>query len=466
MGSNSELALPKVPVVFKDILAKKHEGQELSAEEISAIVDGACLGTMEPVQIGSFLTSVYLNKLSPAETSTLTLRMKESGDCLNWPDDIQRLTIDKHSTGGVGDKVSLPLAAALAASGYKVPMISGRGLAHTGGTLDKLESVPGFSVSLSQEQMVNTLQHVGCFIAGQTKDICPADREFYKFRDATSTVRENGLITSSIVSKKAAENLKALILDVKIGSGAFMETIEKGRILAQAMVDCSSSLGISTRSLLTDMNCPIGNMTGNALEVAESLQCLKGQGPKDLDDLVISLGGHLLNLVDPVSVKSAEEGSARIQEHLADGSALHKFQGMLEAQGVSSEHARKLCDPQGDVWSVLKRSANHTEILSDKTGYVESITAMPVAQVVQQLGGGRDKPGAPINHAVGVELLLHLGDPIREGQAWVKVHHDFENLPEKIASQLRSALVVSQSPVQVRHTRVLEVVNPSGQVEA
>ncbi|RUS75099.1 hypothetical protein EGW08_017130 [Elysia chlorotica] len=463
MGISSDPARPTVPVAFKDILAKKHDGGELSAEEISAIVDGACRGTMEPVQIGSFLTSVYLNKLSQAETSTLTLRMKESGDCLVWPEDIQGLTIDKHSTGGVGDKVSLPLAAALAACGYKVPMISGRGLAHTGGTLDKLESVPGFTVSLSHDQMVHTLRQVGCFIAGQTKDICPADREFYKYRDATSTVKENGLITSSIVSKKAAENLKALILDVKIGSGAFMETVEKGRILAQAMVDCSTSLGMSARSLLTDMNCPIGFMTGNALEVAESLQCLKGQGPKDLDDLVVNLGGHLLNLVDPVAVKSAEEGCARIQERLSDGSALRKFQGMLEAQGVSPEHAQKLCDPDGDVWSVLKRSAHQTDILSDRTGYVESVAAMPVAKVVQSLGGGRDKPGDPINHAVGVELLLHVGDSIKEGQAWVKVHHDFEVLPETISAQLRSALVISESPVQSSQSRVLEVVTPTGQ---
>ncbi|GFR87620.1 thymidine phosphorylase [Elysia marginata] len=464
MNGNSDSGQPKVS--FKDILAKKHDGHELTAEEISTIVAGACQGTMEPVQIGSFLTSVYLNKLSPAETSTLTLKMKESGDCLTWPDDIQSLAIDKHSTGGVGDKVSLPLAAALAACGYKVPMISGRGLAHTGGTLDKLESVPGFTVSLSHDQMVKTLQEVGCFIAGQTKDICPADREFYKFRDATSTVKENGLITSSIVSKKAAENLKALILDVKIGSGAFMENLDKGRSLAQTMVDCSSSLGISTRSLLTDMNSPIGNMIGNALEVAESLQCLKSQGPQDLVDLVVSLGGNLLNLVDPDSVNSTEEGCARIKKCLSDGSALRKFQGMLEAQGVSSEHAHKLCDPDGDIWSVLQRSANKTEIVSNETGYVESIVAMPVAQVVQKLGGGRDKPGEAINHAVGVELLVHVGDHLEQGQAWAKVHHDEGHLSEEVSSLLRSALVVSQSQVQTRQTRVLEVVNPSSIPEA
>lgn len=459
MHGNCEAVQAKVS--FKDILAKKHNGQALSTEDICAVVDGACRGSMEPVQIGSFLTSVYLNKLNATETATLTLKMKESGECLTWPSEIQALTIDKHSTGGVGDKVSLPLAAALAACGYKVPMISGRGLAHTGGTLDKLESIPGFNVSLSQDQMTKTLQDVGCFIAGQTKDICPADREFYKFRDATSTVKENGLITSSIVSKKAAENLKALILDVKIGSGAFMETIEEGRCLAQAMVDCSTSLGINTRSLLTDMNSPIGNMTGNALEVAESLQCLKGQGPQDLDDLVISLGGHLLNLVDPETVTSPKEGCKQVQKSLSDGSALQKFQAMLEAQGVSSEDAHKLCDPEGDVWSVLKKSKDKKEIVSDKTGYVESIAAMPVAKVVQKIGGGRDKPGEDINHAVGVELLVHIGDALKQGQAWAKVHHNEVNLPDDVLSLLRSALVVSESPVQTRQTRVLEVVNPS-----
>ncbi|GFN75613.1 thymidine phosphorylase [Plakobranchus ocellatus] len=447
---------PKISI--KDVLAKKHAGGELSKDEIAAIVEGTYKETMDPSQIDKHSKGGVSDRVSLPLAPALAACGYKQPVATRYA---LCCSVDKHSKGGVSDKVSLTLAPALAACGYKVPMISGVALGHTGGTLDKLEAIPGFTIALDHAQMVNSLQNVGCFIASQTKDICPADKVLYNIRDMTSTVKENGLIASSIVSKKAAENLKALILDVKIGSGAFMETMENARSLAQTMVNCSTGLGIHTRALITDMDTPIGNMIGNTLEVAEAIQCLKGQGPKDLTDLVVALGGNLLEAGQFKDISDVDEGSRLIRQSLQDGSALKKFQEMLQAQNVSTEHAQKLCDPEGDVWSVLERSASQSEIFSSKTGYVQSIAAMPVALTVLKLGGGRERKGEPINHRVGVELLVDVGDFVKEGQAWARIHHDSSSIAPEITKNLNSALVISENPIPTRQTRVREVVKPS-----
>uniref|UniRef100_A0A0B7A8J5 Thymidine phosphorylase n=1 Tax=Arion vulgaris TaxID=1028688 RepID=A0A0B7A8J5_9EUPU len=401
-------------VSYPELISKKRDGNELTDEEIGVFVKGVVTKSMTDSQIGAMLMAIYLKNLSERETSTLTRDMMNSGATLTWPAEWSGCLVDKHSTGGVGDKVSLVLAPALAALNLKVPMISGRGLAHTGGTLDKLESIPGFNASLSHAEIINVLSEVGCFIAGQTEDICPADKRIYSIRDVTSTVSHLGLITSSIVSKKAAENISALVLDVKTGRGAFFEDESKALELARSMVSCSKSLGISTVALLTDMDSPIGNMVGNALEVMESIQCLQGNGPEDLLNLVLDLGSHLLHTSKIVT--DVEEGRNRLRSKILDGSALSKFCAMLKGQGVAADVADDICNPQINIWTMLTPSINRTDFYCLIDGYVKRIDAMDIAIVTHKLGGGRNVAGEKINWAVGVELLVDIGDKVIKGE--------------------------------------------------
>ncbi|XP_059154015.1 thymidine phosphorylase-like isoform X2 [Physella acuta] len=408
------------------------------------------------------LMAIYLKGLSNKEVSSLTRDMRNSGTTLTWPEEWRGRLVDKHSTGGVGDKVSLVLAPALAAFGLKVPMISGRGLAHTGGTLDKLEAVPGFRCDLTFQEMTDILGSVGCFISGQTKDICPADKKTYAVRDVTATVDDIGLITASIVSKKAAENIHALVLDVKTGSGAFITDKSKAAMLAKSMVSCSESLGTKTVALLTDMDSPIGNMVGNALEVIESIQCLQGKGPKDLLDLTVSLGGHLLHAGK--FVKNVEEGCKTIQEKINNGEALARFCSMLKGQGVNKQLADDLCDPNNDPRSFLPKAKSQSQLCCPSAGYVQRIDAMDVAVAAHKLGAGRNSPGEPVNWAVGLELLVDVGDQVTAGQAWVKVHHD-SDLSDEIIHRLTKALFISQSVVDPRTSRVQEVIEGNNVTE-
>ncbi|CAG5119942.1 unnamed protein product, partial [Candidula unifasciata] len=403
----------------------------------------------------ALLMAVYLNDLSENETVTLTREMKNSGSTLNWPADWSGKLVDKHSTGGVGDKVSLILAPVLAAVDLKVPMISGRGLAHTGGTLDKLESIPGFSVSLTHQQMIGLLEDVGCFIAGQTGDICPADKKMYSIRDVTSTVPHIGLITASIVSKKSAENINVLVLDVKTGSGAFLKEESQALELARSMVTCSQRLGTKAVALITDMDSPLGNMVGNALEVAEAVQCLQGNGPADLLDAVLDLGAHLLHSGNFVS--SIKEGGNLLRSKIADGSALAKFCAMLKGQGVSADVADDLCNPRTDVWKILTQAKNKTEFQSKEDGYVKRLDALDIAVVTHKLGGGRNLPGELVNWAVGVQLLVDIGDHVQKGQAWATVHHDGP-ICQDVRDRLEAALQLSVVPVRQIESRTLRVV--------
>ncbi|XP_068206962.1 thymidine phosphorylase-like [Palaemon carinicauda] len=416
-----------------DLLAKKSEGGIFSEQEIAFIVRSICDRNIDDCQLGALLMSVKLRGMTDGETIALTKAMRDSGTVMSWP--IDWPVVDKHSTGGVGDKVSLALAPALAAMGVRVPMISGRGLAHTGGTLDKLESIPGFRASMSEREIYDCIGSVGCCIVGQTADIVPADRRMYSARDVTSTVPSMPLIVSSIISKKAAESLKALVLDVKFGRGAFMKTREEAEKLAQKMVDVGNGVGMRTTALLTTMDVPIGRTIGNALEVREALDCLRGQGPPDLHQLVTSLGGELL--YNTGLVESPNDGVREIHEVLVNGAARTTFCKMLQKQGVPAVVAESLCGPTAD-YQMLPSAKYITPVPAHCTGLLVDVDSLKLAVLSLALGAGRKRVGDPVNHAVGIVLLKVVGERVREGEAWAQLHHD-EPLPQGALQEIKQS---------------------------
>ncbi|XP_064602127.1 thymidine phosphorylase-like [Liolophura sinensis] len=434
------------------LIEKKRDGKCLEDDEIRTFINGLLPGPNKCVddgQLGAMLMAIYLKKMNDRETTVLTKAMRDSGEVLSWPQEWKGKVVDKHSTGGVGDKVSLVLAPALAACGMKVPMISGRGLGHTGGTLDKLESVPGYNVSLSKEQIESALHHVGCVIAGQTANIAPADKRMYACRDVTATVDDISLVTGSIICKKAAEGIDALIMDVKCGEGAWpiCSNVEDASKLAKCLVAAGIGLGINTVALVTQMDAPLGRAVGNALEVAESVRCLQNKGPADLLDIVSELGGELLDLVQP-----GQDGKARIKSVVRDGRALKKFQEMLNAQGVDSQLAQKLCSSVNPL-SELCQAEHKTELKCPTKGYVIKLDAMNCALVTRDLGGGRMVAGQQLNHAVGLELLVEVGSEVEQGQSWVRVHHDGE-LTAQLRKTLDNSVTISSTKPEVK-SRVL-----------
>ncbi|XP_069485586.1 thymidine phosphorylase isoform X2 [Ambystoma mexicanum] len=409
---------------------------------------------------GAFLMAVRLRGMEPDETLLLTREMMSSGKILAWPEAWRGLVVDKHSTGGVGDKVSLPLTPALAVCGCKVPMISGRGLGHTGGTLDKLESVPGFNVSQGPEQMLKILEKVGCCIVGQTEELVPADKVLYSMRDITATVDSIPLITSSVMCKKAAESPSALVLDVKYGDAAFYKTLDSARELAQSLVATGNQLGISTAALITEMDCPIGQRIGNSLEVMESLECLKGRGPPDLRELVTWTGGYLLWMCG--RAVNAKQGVEMIGRSLDDGSALRRFQAMLEAQGVDSGTAQTLCMGSNDYFKVLRPAKHREELKTQRAGTVEKIHAMPIALLLLEMGAGRSQPGQAINHSVGAELMVTIGQHVAEGTPWIRIHHDTAQLADRQKLSLQAALLLGDSAPFPPRSRIAEIISPEG----
>lgn len=445
-------------VSILEIIGKKRDGHVLNEQEIEIFVQGVVKGTIQDVQLGAMLMAMYIRSLDNEETTNLTRAMTHSGDVLKWPEEWKGSVVDKHSTGGVGDKVSLVLAPALAACGVKVPMVSGRGLGHTGGTLDKLESIPGFKVSLTHDEMLKVLQDVGCCIVGQTSNLVPADKILYATRDVTSTTENIGLITSSIISKKVAESLDALVLDVKVGKGAFLKDERSARELANRMVKAGNGSGVQTVALLTDMDSPLGLMVGNALEVAESISCLHGDGPQDLTDLVIRLGGQLLFKAGKAT--GLQEAHNMVNGTLHNGTAIAKFAEMMKAQGVESEIADRLCQKESDVFEILPKSKYSTELKTKMTGYVHDIDAMKCAIVTGKLGAGRTKAGESISFGVGLHLSTNVGSQIEEGSTWVTVYHNEETLPEALISLLQDALLIRPELLKTAHkgTRVIDVI--------
>ncbi|GAB1598623.1 thymidine phosphorylase-like [Argonauta hians] len=446
---------------ISNIILKKSSGGKLSQEEIVLFVqDLMTQSYVTKAQIGALLMAIYLKGIDVDETAYLTDAMINSGSKLIWDPEWENLLVDKHSTGGIGDKVSLVLAPALAACGMKVPMMSGRSLGHTGGTLNKLESIPGFCVNQSPEKCHEILRNVGCCIISQSKDLAPADKVLYQSRDQTNTVSEIGLITGSIISKKGVEGIGGLILDVKYGKAAFMSTEAKAKELAESMVRTSCKLGIKTKAVLSKMDNPLGRMASNgSLEVIESVQCLKGNGPKDLMELVINQGGQLLLMMNQVSC--LKEGVKTIQNCIADGSALKKFQQMMVAQGVQEGIAEALCEAD-DPWMMFADNNRKAKVVttfrSSKGGYVHGIDALKCGLVIMKLGAMEVKN--PEDYGIGMEFCVSVGDCIAADQIWVKVHHNRCDDVEltNFRSDIESALTVQCNQVPEADLKIIKEV--------
>ncbi len=381
------------------IIAKKRDGEELTADEIGYFIADYASGKIPDYQMSALAMAIYLRGMTTAEIAALTDHMLASGARFTWPAG-GAPKVDKHSTGGIGDKVSLPLAPMLACCGLQVPMISGRGLGATGGTLDKLEAIPGFRTNLSMDEMREVMEKVGCVISGATADLVPADRKLYALRDVTATVPSIPLITASIMSKKLAEGLDALVLDVKFGSGAFMKTADLARELAQSMVNTGKRMNVSTTALLTDMNQPLGRMVGNAVEVNESVAALEGQGPADLMEVTLALGAELL--VSTKKATSIEAARQQLQQTIDSGKAREKFAEMVAAQGGNLD-APRLVAPQSPV-------------TTNRAGYITSMDTEKLGQAVIAMRGGRKQLGDVLDLSTGFEMLVRLGDHVEAGQ--------------------------------------------------
>lgn len=406
------------------IIARKRDGHALNEGQIAWFIDGFVRGEVPHYQMSALAMAIYWRGMDWAETAALTRSMLESGVVLSWAD-AGAPYVDKHSCGGVGDKISLILAPLLACCGARVPMISGRGLGATGGTLDKLESIPGYRTNLSIEELQSQTDRVGCAITGATADLAPADKKLYALRDVTATVASIPLITASILSKKLAEKLDALVLDVKFGSGAFMKTLGAARELAHSLVWVGSQMGVETTALLTDMNQPNGRLAGHALEVNESLECLAGGGPEDVRELTLSLGAELLVATGAMSYESAR---LQLAAHLDNGSALAKFGEMVAAQGGDLE-ARRAVAPA-------------SEVLASRPGFVAMIDAEQLGMAIVELGGGRKVVGDHIDHSVGLEMLVRYGDAVEAGQPLLRIFAeagDAERARASVAGAIRLA---------------------------
>ncbi|XP_018897804.2 thymidine phosphorylase [Bemisia tabaci] len=428
---------------FMEILTKKRDGKELNCDEIKHLVQEIVNETVQESQIGAMLMAMYIQSLSIRETTYLTEAFIESGETLSWPQEWEALLVDKHSTGGVGDKVSIPLAPALAACGAKVPMVSGRGLGFTGGTLDKLESIPGFKVVQSTENLTKILDTVGCFIVGTTENLTPGDRQVYKFRNVTATVSNDCLITSSIISKKIAEGVKSLLLDIKVGKAAWCKDLESGRKLAKILISVAEEFGVSTHAFLTRMDEPVGYTVGNALEIAESVECLRGTGSTQLRQLVCDCGGELLAMSNLAS--SVEAGKSMIGEVLKNGKALEKFYAMICAQGVNENVAETLCF--GDMATVLPQAKHKVQINSHQSGYIQGINGLILAEAAGSLGAGITSIGQKIDHSVGFRLLKTVGHRIKVNEPWVEIHFSSE-LDDDLRLNVENALSVSSASVE------------------
>ncbi|MCO6541227.1 MAG: pyrimidine-nucleoside phosphorylase [Lactobacillus sp.] len=402
-----------------NIIDKKRNGTELNDDEIQFFVDGVVNDTIPDYQISALLMAIYFQGMTKSERSSLTMKMMQSGEHLDLTS-IPGIKVDKHSTGGVGDKVSLPLAAMVAATGIPVPMISGRGLGHTGGTLDKLEAIPGYQVEISEQEFLKQVSQEGLAIIGATKNIAPADKRIYSLRDVTDTVDSIPLIASSIMSKKIASGTDALVIDVKTGSGAFMKTLDKSIELAQALVEIGKSVGMRCIAVISDMNQPLGNKIGNALEIEESIDLLKGQGPADLKELVLTLGSYMVVLGEKAN--NFDEAKELLEDTITSGKALERFRALIKAQKGDT---RVIED-----YTVMPQAKYRIPLIAQKSGVISEIEADEVGIASMMLGGGRQKTDDQLDYAVGIELHKKIGDTIHEGEPILTIYSDQKNVDE------------------------------------
>ncbi|MCA9083272.1 MAG: thymidine phosphorylase [Planctomycetaceae bacterium] len=407
------------------IIAAKRDGGELTDSQIEFFIQGYARDEIPDYQMSALAMAIYLNGMTARETATLTQQMLDSGERLQWPGDgFSR--VDKHSTGGVGDKISIPLAPLLMGCRLQVPMLSGRGLGATGGTLDKLEAILGFRTDLSLQEIHQLTQKVGGVITGASEELAPADRRLYALRDVTATVPSIPLITASIMSKKLAESLDALVLDVKCGSGAFMKTIDGAQALALSLVETGRRMGVRTSALITDMSQPLGRMCGNAVEILESIDVLKGGGPPDVRELTLQLAAELL--VTSGTAAGYEKAMETARSCLDSGRAFEKFEQMVAAQGGAA-------DFRPDV-------APAHDVLSESEGIVSDVATEALGLTIIAMGGGRRKKSDSIDHSTGIEMLVRIGDPVEVGQPLARI---FTKAPAQHVSFVRQAITIGET---------------------
>ncbi len=402
-----------------DIIHKKRNGGELSGDEIRFFVEGYTNGSVPDYQAAAFCMAVYFQGMTEKETSELTLAMAESGDQIDLSG-IDGFTVDKHSTGGVGDKTSLIVAPIVASCGGKVAKMSGRGLGHTGGTVDKLEAITNFRTELTPDEFIKQVNNIGLCIVGQTGELAPADKKLYALRDVTATVESIPLIASSIMSKKLAAGSKGIVLDVKTGSGAFMKTFEESENLAKEMVSIGKSAGRSVTAVITNMDIPLGNSVGNSLEVIEAIKTLKGEGESDLTDVCLTLAAQMLCMVTGEDEKACY---AMAKDALDDGSALNKLCEMISAQGGNAGVV--------DDFSLFKQPKHTVEISSEREGYIEHTDAEKIGLASVILGAGREKKGDPIDSSAGIVLKKKTGDRVEKGDTLAIFYTDDESKIEE-----------------------------------
>ena len=429
-----------------DLIQRKRDGKELAPEEIEFLVEGYTNGDIPDYQMSSFLMAVFFSGMSDREVSRLTECMLRSGETVDLSA-IPGVKVDKHSTGGVGDKTSFIVAPLAAAAGVVVPMMSGRALGHTGGTLDKLEAIPGFRTNLTAEEFQKQLAELGLCFIGQSDELAPADRKLYALRDVTATVESIPLISSSIMSKKLAEGVDALVLDVKVGSGAFMKKQVHARRLAQTMVGIGRRMDKKVEALITDMNQPLGYAIGNALEIMEASQTLQNAGPADLTRLSLELAARMIYLGKKAD--TLEEARRIAEEHMVDGSAYRKFKQVVAAQGGN---------PQAlDKFELLPNATGMREIASPRAGYVSSIDAEDIGVASNMIGAGRDKKEDAIDPAVGIILEVKTGEKVDAGSVLCRLYYTKEDRVEEAAEMVEDAFHISAQKPDEREL-ILEVV--------
>jgi len=418
-----------------ELIKRKRDGLALDPADIARFIQGFTDGSIPEYQMSAMCMAIFFRSLAPPELAAWTEAMLHSGEVLDLSE-TPGIKVDKHSTGGVGDKISLCLAPMVAACGVPVPMISGRGLGHTGGTLDKLESIPGFKVNLSIAEYRKMVREVGACLIGQTATLAPADKKLYALRDVTATVDCIPLIASSIMSKKMAEGIDALVLDVKVGSGAFMKTVENARVLARTMIDIGQRMGKQVTALITDMDQPLGRAIGNALEVEEAIAVLHGKAPADVTELNYALCSEMLVLGK--KAQTTAEARQQLEEVVRTGAALKKLQEIVTRQGGDAEAVVQL--------DKLPRARQKSEVLAPRDGFVGSIQTEGVGLAAVALGAGRERVDSPVDPAVGFTLEAKVGHPVKKGQPLVTVHHNGGPRVAEVCDRLLAAYSVVDAP--------------------
>lgn len=428
-----------------DLINKKRENKPLSKREIDWLIQGYTNGEIPDYQVSSLLMAICFQDMNDEEMFYLTKAMVESGEILDLSN-INGKTVDKHSTGGVGDKTTLALGPLIASCNVKLAKMSGRGLGHTGGTLDKLEAIPGFNIELSDSDFIKQVNDIGIAVIGQTKDMCPADKKLYALRDVTGTVESIPLIASSIMSKKIAAGAETIVLDVKVGSGAFMKDLQHARVLAKAMVEIGKQFKRNVSALITNMNEPLGEAVGNSIEVIEAIETLKGNGPKDFTELVLNLGAHIL--VNAKEVESIDEAMDLLKAQIDNNKALEKFQEFVKLQGGDPDVVND--------YSLLPQAKYEYDVKANTQGYIKSIDALAVGNYAMKLGAGRQTKDSPIDLAVGVKIKQKIGDLVSKDTVIGKIYSNTE-LNEQDFYEFRKLFTFNNEKV-LKNKLILDVI--------